>query len=439
MLVPGMLRGQGQQGSGSPYSAYGLGGLVGTTQASQALMGGASVAIYDPFSVIHANPASYPQLGRPAFETAVVLRNQQFRSGDRTQPGRRTDLLGLTFGVPFGNGRWGLALGMNPVSKVGYTISSTENIPGTTDQVEFQYSGSGGLDRAFIGLGHTVISKRDSIGNGHRLSVGANFNYLFGTIDEVRKAYYPRTTGYLNTQVVSSLIIRDPVFDLGFQYQGDLVKRRRATDKGLGYILGASVEWSSDLSARRDSYVFSFTTGGGGVEFPVDTISGEQGRGGTLGLPPLLRVGVTVFNGAWAVSLEHRRRNWRELRLDVPGVALTNDLGNSSNYIVGGSYRPAGEGRGNFWQSTVYRAGFRFTEDYLVVNGTQLQEIGMSFGVSLPLMGSTTRSRLNVGAELGSTGSREEGLIEQRFANVLIGITITPDLREQWFKKRRIE
>jgi hypothetical protein len=78
-------------------------------------------------------------------------------------------------------------------------------------------------------------------------------------------------------------------------------------------------------------------------------------------------------------------------------------------------------------------------EDYLVVKNTQLDEIGMSFGMSLPVMGSSTRSRLNIGAELGERGSLENGLLRERFADVYIGISITPDLREQWFKKRRIE
>ena len=81
----------------------------------------------------------------------------------------------------------------------------------------------------------------------------------------------------------------------------------------------------------------------------------------------------------------------------------------------------------------------RYYNDYLVVNDTQLQEIGMSFGVSLPLMGSTTRSRLNLGTELGERGTTANGLIQEHYATVFLGVTITPDLREQWFKKRRIE
>ncbi len=74
-----------------------------------------------------------------------------------------------------------------------------------------------------------------------------------------------------------------------------------------------------------------------------------------------------------------------------------------------------------------------------MVGGKQLDEIGMSFGISLPVMGSSTRSRLNFGAELGDRGTTDNGLIQERYAAVYIGVTITPDIREQWFKKRRIE
>lgn len=439
MLLPMVSVGQGQQGSGSPYSAYGLGSLFGSTQASQALMGGAGVALYDPFSVIQINPASYASLSRPAFETAVVLRAQQFSTGDISRSGRRTDLLGLTFGVPFGNGRWGLALGLNPVSSVRYSISDNVPLAGTGEEVEFEYSGSGGLNRAFGGLAHSIPFQRDTLGNGTTLSFGANFNYDFGTIDEVRKAFYPRSTGYVNTLVVNSLSLSGLVLGLGGRVQGDLRPRTSRTDKGLRYMAGISVELPTDLGARRSASVSSFILGGSGVEFPLDTISIADGTKGVLGLPPLYALGFTVYNAQWAVTMEHRRRDWSQLRVDVEGLDLRSDLGVNSSYIVGGSFRPAGDGRGSFWSSTIYRAGLRLTDDYLVVGERQLQEIGMSFGMSLPLMGSTTRSRLNIGAELGKSGTSEDGLIEQRFAHVFIGLTITPDLRENWFKKRRIE
>ncbi len=438
-LMPQVGMAQGQQGSGSPYSAYGLGSLVGSTQASQAMMGGAGVAVYDPYSVMQVNPASYASLTRPSFETAVALRLQQFRSNGLVRNGRRADLLGLTFGVPFGNGRWGLALGLVPVSTVRYTISDVAPLQGGTQQVEYEYSGAGGLNRVFAGFGHNIPFERDSLGNGTTLSFGTNFNYDFGSIDETRRALYPRATGYVNTLVTNSLSLGGLVFGIGARLQGDLVPKTVRTDKGLRYLAGASIELPTDMGAQRSGMVSSFALGASGIEFPLDTISSSLGVKGTLTIPPIYVLGFTVYNAQWAVTMEHRRRDWSQLKVDLFGSDLRSDLGVNAQYILGGSFRPAGDGRGTFWSSTVYRAGLRFADDYLVIGDKQLNEIGMSFGMSLPLMGSTTRSRLNLGAEFGRTGSTEEGLIQQRFAHFFVGLTITPDLREQWFKKRRIE
>lgn len=438
-LLPQVGMAQGQQGSGSPYSAYGIGSLVGSTQASQAMMGGPGVALYDPYSVMQINPASYASLARPAFETAVVMRLQQFQSDGLVQNGRRTDLLGITFGVPFGNGRWGLAMGMNPVSTVGYTISDVAPLPNGRQEVEYEYSGSGGLNRVFGGFGHNIPLKRDSLGNGTNLSFGSNFNYDFGLVDETRKAIYPRAEGYMNTLVTNTLNLGGPVIGLGGRLQGDLVPKRTRSDKGIRYLLGASVELPLDLSAERSGMVSTYTVGSSGIEFPLDTVSSSSGVKGTLAVPPIYVLGFTAYNAHWAVTMEHRRRDWSQLKVDVDGLDLRSDLTAHAQYILGGSFRPAGDSRGNFWASTVYRAGIRYANDYLLIGETPLEEIGMSFGMSLPLMGSTTRSRLNLGAEFGRTGSSEEGLIQQRFVHIFVGLTITPDLREQWFKKRRIE
>ena len=439
LLVSGTVQGQGLQGSGSPYSAYGFGNLVGSAQVTQAFMGGAGVAVYDQYGVMPINPASYASLARPVFEIGMALRVQEFVTGKERQVGQRSDLLGFSLAGSFGQGRWGFALGLNPVSKVGYRVSDTQPLGNTGQEVEFQYAGIGGLDRAFIGLGHNIILKRDSLGNGPRWSVGANLNYLFGTIDESRKAFYPQGGGFLNTNSISSLTMRDPMFTIGTQFQGDLRKRTGRTDNGLRYMVGASSELPASLNAKYNKLVNSFVLSGSNIEFPVDTISFVQGAKGSVTLPPSYAVGFSVYNSKWAITVEHRRRNWNTLSVDVEGFSSRSELGANASYILGGSFKPAGDNRGGFWKTTIYRAGFRYTDDYLVVANDQLNEFGMSFGMSLPVMGSSTRSRLNFGAELGKKGTSDNGLIEQRFADFYIGLTLTPDNREAWFRKRRIE
>lgn len=471
------LKAQGQQGSGSPYSAYGFGELVGSTQVSQSLMGGTGVALADPFSVSQVNPASYTGLLHTCFEVGVAMRNRLYETDAISAKGRRTDLLGLTIGVPFGKGRWGLALGVNPLSNVGYQLTDQGSVPEGT--VKYVYAGTGGLNRAFIGAGHTLWQNNDTLNKGGKLTVGANLNYLFGAVEESRKAFYPAGNGYYNSTATSRLIVRSPTANIGLQYSADLISAERAKARvrahkdrlvakdereqmdwlnagkdlkdrpvlkltkregeALRFRVGLSAELPSDLASRYSKLVNSFVLTAAGIEYAFDSSLVIDGARGMVHLPALFGVGFAVYNSHWTLTAEHRRRDWSQLRLDVEGFDQRSTLTTNAVYALGASYRPAGDFGGSFFKRSIYRAGLRWSEDYLVVAGTQLNQYGASFGLSMPLMSSSSRSRLNLGVEVGERGTTADGLIRDRYADVYIGVTITPDLREQWFRKRRIE
>lgn len=431
--------GQGQQGSGSPYSAYGFGELAGGLPLAQALSGGLSTAVVDPVSTVLANPASYPALHRTTFETGIGVRSSTFATATDSRLGRRTEIRGLSLGVPFGNGRWGVALAMQPVSRVNYEISQSAAIPGSSGSANFTYTGDGGLNMATLGAGLVVHQKRDSLANGHRFSAGLNVNYLFGRIETSRAAVFPAGQGFYSTRVSSRSILRDPAADLGLHLQGDLRKRRTKEDKGLYYLAGVAAELPVDVRVRNTSVANTFGFSASGVEVPLDTSYSRDDRSGRLGLPLGLKAGFTVYNEKWTMGVEYRQRDWSTLSVSDESFRPSGQLTSSSTFIVGGSYRPTNEVLASIWKRSVYRAGVRMTNDYLSVGGTQLKDVCITGGLSLPLMAITTRSRLNIGGELGERGTLENGLIRERYVSLLVGITITPDLREGWFKKRRIE
>jgi hypothetical protein len=468
-LLPQMVRAQGQQGSGSPYSAYGLGDLLGSTQVSQALMGGVGAGLVDPFSVNHANPASYVGLRIPVFETGLATRAIRQDLDESTAHGRRTDILGLTLGVPVGPGsildgnsqpanRWGFALGIMPLSRVGYSIDDT--LASGASDVRFQYHGDGGLNRAFLGAGLTLWQNNDTIHRGTRISAGANFNYVFGRTEESRTTYFPVATNSYNVRVSEQLIIRSPTVNVGMQLSGDAVsaarnegriQRRREAEVAAGrqpplriaeplrYTLGLTAELPASLAADRTALVHTFVVGTTGLELPYDTISFQDAARGSVELPALLGAGFSLYNSRWTIALEHRRRDWSQFVVRVDDHEFRSELGEQAVYALGGSFRPAGDRSGTIWQRSIYRAGLRYMEDYRIVAGRQLQEFGMSFGMALPVMANTTRSRLSFGVELGERGATGEGMLRERFTTVFVGVTITPDVREQWFKKRRLE
>ncbi len=401
-------------------------------------MGGTGIAISDPYSVVQANPASYPDMKRTNFELSGVWHLVRQTTDERTVEHSNGRLLGFNIGIPFGDDRWGIALGVQPVTQVGYLIEDQGTLS-NGGSVLYHYEGSGGLNRVFAGVGTAIWQKQDSLDNGHRLCIGGNFNYLFGTIEQTRKAYYPIGQGYFNTSLFNALNLSDPTGTFGLQFQGDLVRRRSKEVDGLRYMVGLTGELGTNLKAHLTDLNTTFVISNG-VELTRDTINYDEGLPGNIFLPEAYAVGISVFNARWTVTAEARMRNWEDLNVEVEGYELHSSLGNNMTYALGAAWRPLGDRLGGtFWERTTYRFGFRYADDYVVAEGIQLTKMGASLGASLPLLGTMSRSRLTIGAEAGQRGTQENGLILERFVDVYIGLTFTPDLRESWFKKRRIE
>ncbi|MBL8002173.1 MAG: hypothetical protein JNL05_09450 [Flavobacteriales bacterium] len=462
-----------QSGGDSPFSAYGLGEVVGNTQVPQLLMGGVSVATTDPAGISTFNPASYCSLQKASFEMGFVGHLTQLRTDAATQDRANTRLLGFTLGIPWNNGRWALALGLLPVTTVGYNVTTEGELSNGVD-FRHTYVGTGGLNRAFAGLAHTLWrAKPDSTGHARgQLTFGANINGLFGTVEQTRKALYPASAGYTNLLTYQGLVIRGTSVNLGLHFGGQLVpmstmlrKRRvreeqrkaeleawrkahpgeepadqrpvRMPEAPWRYTIGLCGELTSDLDARRDLEELSFVLSNG-LEAIRDTNRYEQGREGILYIPPSYGIGLQVSNERWNLLADVRQRDWSQLRLDVDGYSLPSQLRPSMSVQAGASFRPARERDREFLKRVVYRLGVRYTTDYLKVGDLQLDETAISGGFSLPISEGAYLARLNLGVVCGQRGNEAAG-VQERFANIQFGFTLTPNKRERWFAPYRIE
>lgn len=468
---------QGQQGSGSPYSAYGFGDLFNNTQVTQSLMGISGVGTADLFSVAAVNPASYVGIARPIFEAGGVGRIVTYELDGVKGKGQRTDLLGLSIGVPFAKNKWGFAIGVAPFSNVGYKINNYDTLIATGGRVRYEYSGSGGLNIAFLGLSRVLWQTNDTMERGKKLSFGVNINYLFGTVEETRKAYYPTNGGYYNTNVTSTLVVRAPTVNLGFQFTGDLVSKERVVIKmaerrlallqkdqlreqdwinagkdpeaykhikihnrqpeAFRYRFGIASELPTSLAAKHTGLGNSFVSGTSG-DFTLDTTFFTQGTRGTVDLPASYSAGFSVYNNRWKGVVEYRLRDWSTLDVNVEGYSSKGKLAIQSIYAIGGSFHPTLDPNASLLLRNTYRFGVRYSDDYLVVGNTQLREMALTGGISIPL-GKFSWSRINIGAEYGQRNDAADELLKERFTNIHVGITIVPEAWDQWFKKRRID
>lgn len=468
------------QSNGSPYSAYGFGDLLQSSQVPSALMGGTGIAVSEPYSIFSTNPATYagsrqPELGglqRPTFEGGVrgVFLSTKTQSASTSRSDGQ--FMGFSVGIPFGKGRWGLGFGIAPFSDVGYALTDKGSIDAGT--VSYEYSGSGGLNRVFAGVGHVLWQqKADSLDNlGSRLVLGANFEYYFGGIEQTRKAVYPLGQLFTNTSAYSSLVLSAPTGSFGLQFGSQLISkatvaqniarrslRRKAkldewrkahpgetppnTDhvareaEPWRFTLGATTGLATSFNATNTSLNTLFLRGSSGFETVIDTLPSSATTSGSLTLPIAYGLGVSVHDQRFLLTLEARRRDWSALKVNVEGFSLPAPLKASMIYAFGARYTPAKEG--GLFQRMTYRMGLRYSEDYLQVKETQLRTASMSVGASIPLNAAQTNSYLHIGGEIGQRGTSDTGLLQENVVNLFIGVSFTPWRYERWFKPFQIQ
>ncbi|MEO5585044.1 MAG: hypothetical protein ABIQ75_06285 [Flavobacteriales bacterium] len=425
------------QGIGdSPYSAYGFGDLLPTGQVSQALMAGTGLAITEPYSVLLGNPASYSALARPVFEAGISFRSTRSSSSLKSTSASDANFTGFSIGIPFARGKWGLAMGLTPFSDVSYSTGRTVAFDG--GNVNYKYTGSGGLDRAFVGLGRTLYSQRaDSLGNrGTQVRFGADFNFIFGSIEQTRDAVYVPGTGYYNTKAFTSLVLRSPTADASLVWQGDLTKKMVKDADNWRWSIGASVDLPAKFRASYSSLVTTYTVSTN-IETVRDTTSNDQGVKGNVDLPVAFGLGIGVQNARWAFTVEMKQQDWSAVKLEVPGYQMPSPLRSALTTAAAVRFQPAIEG--NILHRAVYRFGYRHVDAPQQVRGLGLSGDAATVGISFPLNAVQTNSWLHVGGEFGQRGSTADGLVQERYAALWVGLAFTPWRGERWFTAPKIQ
>lgn len=277
-----------QNNTFSPYSRYGLGELVPNTFGHTQAMGGAHLAwrpdTTSPVFINAGNPASYSLIRLTALEVGGNGMYTQFKGSNSSLTKWTTNFAYASLGFPVRrNG--GACFGIMPYSNVGYDLKTTSETTGV-GLVEYQYNGSGGLNKAFIGYGispfHRRLSKfrgrhlyvpdslktlshsayqRRELGNKliSELSAGFNVNYIFGNIQNITKVIYPNSLIYTNTYRERNLTVGDFTGNFGLQTAVSFDSVRDPAGKRLRIenemkTLAATGFYSTDvLKYKRDS------------------------------------------------------------------------------------------------------------------------------------------------------------------------------------------
>ncbi|KAB1156769.1 hypothetical protein [Flavobacterium luteum] len=397
-----------QNGSASPYSFFGVGDVKfkGTHEISA--MGGVAI-LPDSIHINLQNPASYASIKLSTFTIGGTFNATKFNSNTANEKAQRSSLDYLAVALPMK--KFGLSFGLIPYSTVGYKVK-TEDV---ANNISKQYTGDGGLNKAFLGLGYQITP---------RLSIGTELAYNFGRIEtnNIRYLLTAQKNGSQETNVseMSGLTI-----NFGAMYNAKV-------NKNTNFYSAITFTPQSNLSSNNQRDIFSIRYVDDFTSIPIDYLDTQTSKT-TIKLPSKYSFGVGLGQSKkWLVGSEvtFQGSNTFSNRLSV---ANNVKYENAVKYSLGGFYIPNYNSFTSYFKKVTYRGGFRYENTGLVINDESIKDYAFTGGVGLPLGG--TFSNLNLGVEIGRRGTAKANLVEENYVNVMISLS----LNDKWFVKRKYD
>jgi hypothetical protein len=398
-----------QSNTSSPYSIGGLGEIAFKGNAINRLMGGLDI-VSDSLHANLNNPASLGDLKLVTYSLGLNYKSTKLSSSASNESVTSASIDYLVVAIP--TKKFTFGFGILPATSVGYRLQSV--IEGDDiNNVVNRNEGFGGLNQTFLSIGFKFFEF---------LNFGVSANYNFGKItNESSRQEQNIDFGTFFTKT-SSLA--------GFNYRFASQLKIPLTSKVRLDAMAYYVP-NNSLTATNESVYFtrSVTTQDLGDFENVDLAAINLDET-TISLGNQYSYGLGITKDKkWFVGGQYSRRNSADYVNNF--ISLDNiTYANGSRLSFGGFYLPDYSSITSYWKRIVYRAGVRFEDTGVLFNNQPLKETGISFGVSLPMAGF---SNANIGLEFGKRGSQDNGLIQESYWNLIVGLS----LNDIWFIKRK--
>ena len=398
-----------QQGTSSPYSFYGIGDVKFKGTAENRAMGGLTI-FSDSIHLNFQNPASYSNLKLTTFSLGGTYLTTDLSTNNQSEKARRTAVDYLAVGLPLG--KFGVGFGLMPYSSVGYNIQSNIAATATNPEEIKQYSGTGGINKVFFGVGYALTKK---------LSVGIDYSYNFGKIQTYSFRFIEGIQYGTREKNLSD--ITGGTLTAGLNFNTPINKKLN------GF---ASVTYSPDskLSSLNSRNIATIQYSSSGAEILVEPLDVDVANT-NLTIPSKLAVGFGLGqNKKWMLGTEITFQKSSSMGNRFNDINNVN-YENSTRFALGGFYIPNYNSFSKYYEKIIYRGGVRYENTGLIINNTSVKDYAVTAGIGLPLMG--VFSNINVGLEYGQRGTTSANLVQENYTNISIGFS----LNDKWFQKRR--
>lgn len=399
-----------QNNTNSPYTRFGYGKLQDGVFGRSQSMGGISLGMRSKGNINPANPAAYTCVDSTSFLFDVgvsgLLSNFSSGANQRTTFTGNLEYVGIQF--PLGKIA-GMSLGILPYSFVGYSFGYDDtlkvNNPVNDSAFMLQkrnFAGNGGINQVYLGLSFNLW---------RRVSIGANFYYLFGNVDHYRYLYVTSNEGSpaYPASYNSNMHVRSFNTRFGIQYHQPIGKEDEL-------VIGAIYEYKSKLHNTLDI-----------TSIAADTISTTNES--AFELPSTYGGGITYkHNNRWTVGADVLWQDFAKAKY----YGATDSLHNRMKVCVGAEYihNPTGQ---RYVDRMMWRLGANYTSSYINVRGVNTNDISVTCGVGFPLR--TIKSIVNFNFEYGHIGSQASNMMKEQYFKFGLNISIN----ENWFFKQTIK
>jgi hypothetical protein len=474
----------------SPYSRYGIGEMNHNGFGQLHALGGAASAFKPdtvaPVFINIVNPAAISNIRVTTLEIGGIGNFSDYNNGTSKV---RTKTANFSYGALGFNVKQkaGLCFGIMPYSNVGYNIRSDVWSDNVNDYVTTKYSGDGGINKVFLGIGVNPFKKqltkfyrsgyRDSLMHHHQvkkykrikfakeilsdLSIGGRADYLFGNILQTSSVIYPGSLNYYNTRRYRAVNYNDITGSLGLQtsFVIDSVKKKKVNSKTHFTLFGGDSVQRYELKQKiriafgyyvnipntimvKNSYLaYNYSLNSFGDEIPKDTFVYAMDQQGSIRLPLEQGIGMSVKKGeVLNVTADLTYTNWQQFRY----LDKVNDLRNSYRVSFGINYVPNkfALGKQNYYKRVNYRIGAFYNNGYLELKKSEIVNYALTVGFGFPV-GVITRSTnntflvntVNISAHFGKMGTVNNKLIEEKYIKLVVGFTFN----DKWFNKTKFD
>jgi hypothetical protein len=437
----------------SPYTRYGIGDIVPSTNINSRGMGGISAAYTDPYglTINFNNPASYSgfqfqpmakskrklETGRAVLDVGMNYDSRTLQEPNNPLKFGTSNFLfsHVQVGMPLTQ-RLGMSFGIRPVTRISYKIAKFERLydpifSTPIDSAYTQYEGEGGSYLVSAGAGYKLVKSEKT-----NLSVGFSAGYLFGKKDNsTRRTLLNDTIEYYRANYQTKTVFGNWFFNAGLQYRTQLNKK-------MALLAGAYGNWENKLNGTQNIIRETFVADPSLGNVQLDSVSVVNDIKGKIIYPASFTIGVAIEKapdlkekkGGWLLGVDFQQTSWDKYKF----YGKADSVQNKWELKVGGEIRPF-PGK-NYFSNVVYRAGFTIGPDYIKVK-EKLPQFGLSFGLGLPLANQAQRyggfgqaTIINLSFEYIKRGNNDN-LLKENLFRVSFGLSLS----DLWFIKKKYD